>query len=368
GRILVVNDRWLTRLGYRRQEVLGRHSADFMTPASARHAREEILPALFERGRGDNVPCQFLGKHGEVVDMLLSGYLERGREGGPQRVRAVLTDVSEQMRMARALQESEVRYRALVELAPDGVAVLEGARIAYVNLAGARLLGAREPAALVGRDLAQLAPFADRDALRARLRDAETRGEHLSATEQLLRGDDGEPLLLELVAAPIIYEGIPALHLVLRDITERHRTEEANRRSALLEQTLRAQEEQVRSLSTPLVPLGNGVLLAPLVGTMDRTRTEQLLSVLLEGVVTHAARAAILDITGVPSIDAQVASSLARATRAVSLIGAEVILTGLSPSAARTLVELGVDLEGLTVRATLRDGLAYTLGDLRLKP
>lgn len=148
---------------------------------------------------------------------------------------------------------------------------------------------------------------------------------------------------------------------VLTDISGQLRAEEAHRLSRVQEEVIRNQQELLRALFTPLVPLGKGALLMPLVGAMDAARAEQMLAVLLDGVVAHAARFAILDVTGVPAMDVTVADALIRATRAVSLLGAEPILTGLGPDAARTLVEFGVDMGALVTRGTVRDGIAYAL-------
>jgi len=145
---------------------------------------------------------------------------------------------------------------------------------------------------------------------------------------------------------------------VLTDVTERLAAERAAQAAAAQEETIRVQREMLREISTPLVPLGNGVLLMPLVGNVDHARAEQMMAALLDGVVTHAAEVAILDVTGVPSVDAAVAEALVGVTKAVGLLGARVVLTGLGPSAARTLVELHWELGSITTKATLRDGLA----------
>jgi len=141
-------------------------------------------------------------------------------------------------------------------------------------------------------------------------------------------------------------------------VTERLAAERAAQAAAAQEETIRVQREMLREISTPLVPLGNGVLLMPLVGNVDHARAEQMMAALLDGVVTHAAEVAILDVTGVPSVDASVAEALVGVTKAVGLLGARVVLTGLGPSAARTLVELHWELGSITTKATLRDGLA----------
>jgi rsbT co-antagonist protein RsbR len=124
-------------------------------------------------------------------------------------------------------------------------------------------------------------------------------------------------------------------------------------------QVIAAQAETLRVLSTPLIPLGDGVVVMPLVGRITEERAAGLVARLAAGVVEQAARAAIVDVTGVPEADAGVAEALVRAARAVRLLGANVVLTGIHPSIARTLVELGVDLGGIATRGTLRDGIHY---------
>jgi rsbT co-antagonist protein RsbR len=146
---------------------------------------------------------------------------------------------------------------------------------------------------------------------------------------------------------------------VARDITEQKRAEAE--RIALQEQVIEAQRAAIRELSTPLMPLSDGVVAMPLVGTIDSGRAQQIMETLLEGVAEHQARIAILDITGVQVVDTQIANALVQAAQAVRLIGANVILTGIRPDVAQTLVHLGVDLSHLVTRGSLQSGIAYAL-------
>jgi PAS domain S-box-containing protein len=143
------------------------------------------------------------------------------------------------------------------------------------------------------------------------------------------------------------------------DITERVRTEERNKR--LQEEMLRAREETLRSISTPLMPIADGVLVVPLVGEMTRERAEQLIETLLSGVASQRARLTILDMTGMPQTGPDVIDALLRAARGVRLLGAEIILTGIRPSVAQALVELSADLGSIVTQATLERGVAYAL-------
>ena len=130
-------------------------------------------------------------------------------------------------------------------------------------------------------------------------------------------------------------------------------------RTLLQEEVIRMQAAMLEELSTPLIPLSDSVVIMPLVGTIDAKRAEQVLAVLSQGVVARGARIAIIDITGVPTVDTHVASVLIRAAQAVRLLGAEVVLTGIRSRVARSLVELGVDLGGLNTRSNLQAGITY---------
>lgn len=119
--------------------------------------------------------------------------------------------------------------------------------------------------------------------------------------------------------------------------------------------------QTVRELSTPVLPIHEGVLVVPLVGRMDSERGRQLTETLLDGVQRHQAEIVIIDITGVKTVDTAVASHLIQATRAAALLGAECVLVGIAPSIAQVLVELGIDFGALTTRRDLRDGVAYAI-------
>ncbi|WP_437626159.1 PAS domain-containing protein [Sorangium sp. So ce1151] len=144
------------------------------------------------------------------------------------------------------------------------------------------------------------------------------------------------------------------------DVTEQRRAEQENQR--LQQEMLRMQESMLRVLSTPLIPIARGVLVMPLVGDVDGRRAEQVLEALLEGVSSSSSRVAILDVTGVPSVGPEVADGLVRVAKAVGLLGAEVVLTGIQPRMAQALVEMGEGLSGLVTRSTLESGIAYAMG------
>jgi anti-anti-sigma factor len=122
--------------------------------------------------------------------------------------------------------------------------------------------------------------------------------------------------------------------------------------------------ETVRELSTPVIPVHDGVLVLPLVGTIDSGRSAQVMESLLNAIQKDRASFVIIDITGVPTVDTGVANHLLRSTRAAALLGARCVLVGVSPAVAQTLVQLGVDLGDLVTRSDLQAGIAYALGAL----
>jgi anti-anti-sigma factor len=144
-------------------------------------------------------------------------------------------------------------------------------------------------------------------------------------------------------------------HQLQEEITERKRAEEV--RTQLQEEVMIAQAT-IREMSTPLIPVDEQTIIMPLIGALDSQRAHQVLNVLLRGIESSHARLAILDITGVPVVDTQVAGMLIQVAQAVRLLGAQVVLTGIRPEVAQSLVGLGIDLRGLHTHSCLADAVA----------
>jgi rsbT co-antagonist protein RsbR len=145
---------------------------------------------------------------------------------------------------------------------------------------------------------------------------------------------------------------------VTRDLTERRTAEETRKRQA---------QEIFDTAVVPVVQVWDGIVLVPLIGTLDSQRTQQLMERLLQRVTESGSPVAILDITGVPAIDTQTAQHLIETIAAVRLLGAEVVMTGVRPSIAQTLVHLGIDLSNVMTRSSLTAGLRMALSILELK-
>jgi anti-anti-sigma factor len=145
---------------------------------------------------------------------------------------------------------------------------------------------------------------------------------------------------------------------VTRDLSDRK----------LAEERLRQQSREVLEMATvPVVQVWEGVLLVPLIGMLDSARTEQLTERLLKRLTETNSSVGVLDITGVPTIDTQTAKHLIEMIKAIRYIGAEVVLTGVRPMIAQTLVHLGIDLAGTATRSSLAAGLRLALSLLNLR-
>ncbi len=142
-----------------------------------------------------------------------------------------------------------------------------------------------------------------------------------------------------------------------RDITERKRAEER----------VQQQSREIMELSTPVMQVWQGVVAAPLIGSLDSQRTQQFMERLLNRIVETNSPVALVDIMGVPTIDTQTAQHLIETISAVRLLGAQVVLTGVRPAIAQTLVHLGVDLTGIITRSSLSAGLKVALDILNLQ-
>ena len=144
---------------------------------------------------------------------------------------------------------------------------------------------------------------------------------------------------------------------VTRDLTERKEAEER----------IQQQSKEIMELSTPVMQVWQGVVVAPLIGSLDSQRTQQFMERLLNRIVETNSPLALVDIMGVPTIDTQTAQHLIETISAVRLLGAQVVLTGVRPAIAQTLVHLGIDLSDILTRSSLAAGLRVALDMLNLQ-
>jgi rsbT co-antagonist protein RsbR len=127
------------------------------------------------------------------------------------------------------------------------------------------------------------------------------------------------------------------------------------------ETVINRQQEELLELSTPVVKLWDGILALPMIGTLDSARTQVVMESLLQRIVETGSETAIIDITGVPTVDTLTAQHLLKTVTAIRMMGADCIISGIRPQIAQTIVHLGIDLQGVITKATLADALALAL-------
>jgi rsbT co-antagonist protein RsbR len=127
------------------------------------------------------------------------------------------------------------------------------------------------------------------------------------------------------------------------------------------EEIIKRQQQDLLELSTPVIKLFEGVLAVPMIGTLDSSRTQVVMETLLERIVETGSRLAIIDITGVPTVDTLVAQHLLKTVSAIRLMGAECIISGIRPQIAQTIVHLGIDLQGIATKSSLADALQLAM-------
>jgi diguanylate cyclase (GGDEF)-like protein/PAS domain S-box-containing protein len=222
GRLISVSDAWLAKLGYSREEVLGRPSTDFLTSESRERAIREVLPEFFRRGRCENVEYQMVCKDGRVIDVLLSAVLENEPMRGGRASLAVIMDVTALKVAERRLAEGEARYRGLVEDQSElvSLATPEG-ELRYVNRAYASLYGTT-PEEMVGRSLFEFIPAEQHDAVAQHLKSVCQAKQSIEGENQVLLHDERKRWVAWTNRALTDAEGrVTAIHSVGRDIEER---------------------------------------------------------------------------------------------------------------------------------------------------
>lgn len=259
-----------------------------------------------------------------------------------------------------ACRENEERFRTLVDDIQVAVGIQgAGGEMVYMNPKGLELLGvtreqdmgstqARTPWQSFREDGSLIAPE-DRPVTQIIRQKVTVR----DLVVRIHRPQQDDDIWLLLNATPRFAEdgSVKEVVTVSADITALKTAEEL----------IRKQAETLEQLSTPLIPISDEVVVMPLVGMVDAHRAQQVMSTLLHGISARRAKVGILDVTGVAVLDATVADGLVRIARAVRLLGAEVLITGIRPEIAQSLVQLGIDMQGVITSATLQSGIALAM-------
>jgi len=345
--------------GYAPEEAVGQHIS-IIVPEELRGQLEGIAERL---GRGERVAhleTTRVRKDGTRLEVSLSISPIKDAEGRVVGAATIARDITERRRAERALRESTELNRAVMNSQAAHIAVLDReGRVVEVNDAWRRFASDNEGAALstdIGADylsVCQQAAAGDDRAARAvadGIRAVLERRQPSFTVEYPCHSPGQQRwFLLHVSPLPETHGGAVVSHI---NITERKLAEER------LAELLREREQTIEEVSTPVVPVLEGVLVLPLIGSLDRERTERATRAALSEVTRHGARACIIDITGARIEDSAAVANLTNLVDSLRLVGAEGFVTGVGAEAARSLVGLGLDLKGLRTYRTLAQALA----------
>lgn len=348
GIILNANENFLAMMGYELDEIVGQHHRIF---ADAETAASDEYKAFWEslrRGEYQAAEYKRLGKGGKEVWIQASYNPILDGDGKPYKVVKFATDITEEsLRNANyAGQIAAInKSQAIIEFELDGTIITANPN--FLAMMGYEL------DEVVGQHHSM---FADAETAASDeykvFWETLRRGEYQAAEYKRL-GKGGKEVWIQASYNPIFdRDGKPyKVVKISTDVTERIEAE----------RVISEQKGLLLELSTPAIQLWNEVVLMPLVGQIDAERATTLTERLLEAISDTHATVAILDVTGVPVIDTNVSRHILGAVSAARMIGAEVILTGIKPSGAQTLVQLGIDLSTVNTKGSLRAGVAEAL-------
>ncbi len=354
GHIIRFNRACEQATGYTFDEMQGKLAWELLVPPDDVSTVQSLFTRRTDFTTVEQLECTWVTQAGEQRLITWSYTALLNDAGAPEYYIATGTDITEQRRTEEALRQSEERFREFVE-GTDALVTQVDANgcFTYVNNTAERILGLPSEQCLglsafdfIHPDDKAITQRNFGKWLEAQAQSAEFENRQVSRTGDI-------HYMLWTINLHFDDAGhIKTINSIARDITDRKRAEEI----------IEAQAATLAEVSTPLIPLADGVVVMPLIGNMDTARAQKVMETLLIGVGEQQAAIAILDITGLPLVDTHVANALVRTAQAVKLLGAQMVITGIRPEVAQTLIGMGADLTGIVTHSNLQSGIRYALG------
>ena len=345
--------------GYTKREIIGKHFGCFYPAEALERSRpEQDLKKAVKAGRVESEVLR-MRKDGTQFwgNVILSPLRD---EDGTVRGFAMATrDLTELRRAEEVVRLANVYTRSLIEASLDPLMIVRpDGKITDLNGETEKVTG-RTRDELIGTDFWDY--FTEPEKARAGYQQVFRQGSVVDYPLELRRHDGHVTSVLFNASVYRDEAGnVIGISAVARDISDRKRAE------ARIQQ----QAREIGELSTPVMQVWQGVVVAPLIGSLDSQRTQEFMERLLDRVVATNSPVALVDIQGVPTVDTQTAQHLIETVGAVRLLGAQVVLTGVRPAIAQTLIHIGIDLSGIITRSSLSAGLlvAFDILDLKVVP
>lgn len=354
GRIVRFNRASEQITGYTFEEAQGKQLWDLLLlPADV-----ALVKAAFVKPKEHTFPntheTVWVTKNGKQRLIAWSSTALLNDAGAPEYIIITGNDITERRQAEAALRQSEERFREFVEGTDAFITQVDAdGNFTYVNRTAEKILGL-PPEECIGLSAFDFIHVDDR-AMTEKYFAGWVRNQAQSAefeNRQVSRQGAVHHMHWTINLHYDAAGNVTSINSIARDVTDHKRAEE----------TIRVQAAALAELSTPLIPINDQLMVMPLIGSVDSRRAQQVMETLLEGIAANGAEIAIIDITGVPVVDTQVANALMRAAKAVKLLGAKVILTGIRPEVAQTLVGLDINMAEIVTRSNLQRGIAYAMG------
>ncbi len=362
--------------GYTREEAIGQTPVELIVPENAREHVNQVWKTLVEEKKVALSTNENSTKSGEVIVCEWTNAPMIDANGEIVGVASIAQDATEREKTAKELQEQQALLHQVVDSFPGFVFVKDReGRFTLANQALAEQYRTNVKE-MIGKTDADFNPHPEE--VEQFLRDDRQVMDSLQEKfipEETITDAMGNVRWLQTSKRPLLDEnGVSASSVlgVCSDITRRKQAEQE--RESLQQEIIETQQLALQELSTPVIPVldtpQGGIIVMPLIGSIDSARAQDITRALLAGIREHQATIVILDITGVSIVDSGVANHLNKTIRAARLKGARAIITGISEAVAETIVDLGIDWGGIDTLSDLQTGLIAALNSmgLRLSP
>jgi methyl-accepting chemotaxis protein len=365
GLIIACNDEFSKMMGYTSEELVGKFHSDLVDPKLGATSDYSKFWDALRNGQSFSGEFERFAKNGRTVWLFSSYTPVLGLDGKVQRVIKIASDItaSKETNITNSgIRNAIQRSMAVIEFTPDGI--IERANKLFLSImdyGDENIIGSHHKIFLNAEE-SQSQSYRN---FWKRL----ASGEVISGQFERIT-KSGNSVWLEATYNPILNLNKEVFRVIkfATDITEKVQnalkvTENAKQLEAALQHAIESDnkrqelDQTLLEMSTPVTPIWEDILLLPLVGVVDSNRTDDIMRKSLAKISDTEARIFILDISGVPMVDTAVANQFIKITKATRLMGCETIISGLSPSIAQTMVDLGVEVGQIRTTATLRDAL-----------
>lgn len=365
GRIIAYNKKFIILMDCSREELADKCNSDFVDPKCKSTSDYNKFWDALRSGQSFTDEFELIAKNGRRIWLFANYTPVLGLDGKVQRVIMIASDITSSKETSIAnsgIRDAIERSMAVIEFTPDGT--IKRANDLFCTIMGYsedKIRGSHHKMFLNAEEAQSLSyqQFWKRLAS----------GEVISGQFERI-SKNGNPVWLEATYNPILNLNKEVVRIIKfsTDVTEKVQnslriTENAKQLEAALQHAIESDEKRkeldqtLQEMSTPVTPIWEDILLLPLVGVVDSNRTDDIMRKSLAKISNTEARIFILDISGVPMVDTAVANQFIKITKATRLMGCETIISGLSPSIAQTMVDLGVEVGQIRTTATLRDAL-----------